>query len=262
MSDEKLENALTRYASRQTSPAEETALLRAAAEDQDIFDALAQEELMREILDDPSARKMLLKSLPAERTGIWAAITQFMQPKTIFTLAGATTAAAIALTFVVNREPVTDKTFEAKGTIQQSLSSMEPTPEAVKQAFATYAQSTRPNDGTLKLELNKKSYKRDDELRVTFVCDIEAKLVLVIDTADGRSHILFPNQWTRSAQVPAGYAQSAPPATVRPILLDAPPGKMHVTIAAFPADSDVGQPVTAVPAPLAVMSTDVDVSAK
>jgi hypothetical protein len=257
MSDGKTDDALTRYASRQTTAAEESALFRAAAEDQDMFEALAQEELLREILDDPAARKALLSALPAERSGIWAFITQFMQGKTILSLAGATAAAAIALTFVVNREPVTDKSFESKGTIQRSLSAMEPTPPPVKNAFAAFGRSTRPNDGAVKLELNKQAYKVDDDLRTSFTCDIEAKLVLIIDTPDGQSHILFPNQWMKSAQVPAGYAQAGPD-----ILLDTPPGKVHLTLAAFPADSDVTQPVAQVPQPLAVTSTDIEVSAK
>src|SRR5689334_16162854 len=102
MSEPAFDDMLSRYASRKTSPTEEKALLRAASEDQDAFDALAQEEVMREIMDDPSARSAFLKGT-AKQSAWWAAITSFIQPRTIYSLAGATAAAALVLTLFVNR---------------------------------------------------------------------------------------------------------------------------------------------------------------
>jgi hypothetical protein len=271
MSEPKIDDLLSRYASRKTTPNEENNLFRAAAEDQDAFEALAQEELLRELMDDPSARQALLKAT-APQAGWQASLAKFFQFRTLLSLAGATAAAAVALTVFVHRpgsEPLNDKsldkTMEGVSGIQKTLTSMESVPDAVKKQFDSYAGVSRPNDGAVRIELNQKSYHVDDGLRITFQCDIEAKLVLIAETSDGQARMMFPNGWTKSPEVPAQMSESVPPTTERPILLDAAPGRLHLMLVAFPADSDLSIPLPsggALPKPLAVTSTDIDIAAK
>jgi hypothetical protein len=67
MNREDIEKLLGGYAAGVLTPAEEQALFAAALEDQQLFDELAREQPLRDLLRDPSARATLLASLSEER---------------------------------------------------------------------------------------------------------------------------------------------------------------------------------------------------
>lgn len=70
MSREEIQKLLGGYATGTLSEAERRALFEAALEDQELFDALAKEEALREVLEDPTARRQLIAALGPER-GWW-----------------------------------------------------------------------------------------------------------------------------------------------------------------------------------------------
>jgi hypothetical protein len=69
MSREEIQKLLGGYATDTLSEAERSALFAAALGDQELFDALAKEQALREVLHDPAARHQLLVALRPSR--IW-----------------------------------------------------------------------------------------------------------------------------------------------------------------------------------------------
>jgi len=67
MSRDEIEKLLGGYATGTLTPGEREALFAAALEDQQIFDALAREEPLRELLRSPAAKSRLLAALEVER---------------------------------------------------------------------------------------------------------------------------------------------------------------------------------------------------
>ena len=63
MSREEIERLLGGYATGTLTDEEQRALFAAALEDQELFDALAKEQVLREVLDDPAARQQVLDAL-------------------------------------------------------------------------------------------------------------------------------------------------------------------------------------------------------
>jgi hypothetical protein len=73
MTPHELDRLLAGYATGQLSEAERQQLMQAALDDQAVFDALAAEEPLRELLADPAARQEILASLPPvqQRKSAW-----------------------------------------------------------------------------------------------------------------------------------------------------------------------------------------------
>src|ERR1022692_5021417 len=71
MSPEDIRKLLGGYASDTLTTEEREALFAAALQDQELFDALAREQSLRDLLRDPAARAELLSALdtPASRPG-------------------------------------------------------------------------------------------------------------------------------------------------------------------------------------------------
>jgi hypothetical protein len=63
MSREEIQKLLGGYATDTLSEAERRALFEAALEDQELFDALAKEQALREVFEDPAARAQLVSAL-------------------------------------------------------------------------------------------------------------------------------------------------------------------------------------------------------
>ncbi len=63
------------YATGSLTEAERAALFRAALEDQELFDELAGEQVLKEVLDEPGARQRLIAALepPRHRAWLWLA---------------------------------------------------------------------------------------------------------------------------------------------------------------------------------------------
>jgi len=118
MTPDEARKLLGGYATGSLSEAERTALFHAALEDQDLFDELAGEQVLKEVLDEPGARQRLIAALEPRRHRAWLWIT-----------AAATVALAVVIGIVVS-----DKTppVEPPQQIAQVLKPPEPAaaPEA------------------------------------------------------------------------------------------------------------------------------------
>jgi hypothetical protein len=111
MSRDEARKLLGGYATGLLTEAERTALFQAALEDQELFDELAGEQAMKEVLDEPGARRRLIAALEPprrHREWIWAA-------------AAVTIAIVIGVVFV-NRTPPP----EVPQQIAQVMKSLEP----------------------------------------------------------------------------------------------------------------------------------------
>ena len=62
------------YATGTLTPEEQQALFAAALEDQELFDELAQEQVLRETLDDPGARAELLAAVTERKQWLAAVV--------------------------------------------------------------------------------------------------------------------------------------------------------------------------------------------
>lgn len=248
MSEPNFDESLGRYATHKTTPEEENLLLRRAAENQEAFDALSQEGLLRELLDDPGSRKLILD---ATRTHpAW-------RPRLLWSLALAAATAALVITFLVER-PRSGQIFKTGRAGQQTLSAMDSLPADVAKEFEAF----RPSDRGATILLEKNTYHAGEGLRLRVQSDVAAKLVLIELAPDGQGRILFPNRWTPSPQVPAATAQSVPPTSEEPIALDAAPGRLHLILAAFPTGSDPDgalQRGDHMPVPLTVAAANIEV---
>jgi hypothetical protein len=73
MNREDIQKLIGGYATGTLTPAEQDALFAAALEDQELFDTLAREQAVRDLLRDPAAKAEVLAALDTpERGGFWA----------------------------------------------------------------------------------------------------------------------------------------------------------------------------------------------
>jgi hypothetical protein len=86
MSREEIQKLLGGYATDTLSEAERRALYDAALEDQELFDELAKEQALREVLQDPSARQQLIEALGPARAWRW--LRRWMRRPAVLAMAG------------------------------------------------------------------------------------------------------------------------------------------------------------------------------
>jgi hypothetical protein len=117
------------YATGSLTEAERTALFQAALEDQELFDELAGEQVLKEVLDEPGARQRLITALePRRKHRVW-----------LWATTAATLAVAVVIGIVIlKRTPPP----EPPQQIAQVLKS--PEPAAVPVAPPAEAPTTAP----------------------------------------------------------------------------------------------------------------------
>ena len=72
MTDEEIHRLIAGYATRTLTPAEQTALFEAALADQKVFNALQEEETLRDLLADAPSRRAIQQALePRPRNWFW-----------------------------------------------------------------------------------------------------------------------------------------------------------------------------------------------
>jgi len=96
MSREEIEKLLGGYATDTLSEAERRALFQAALEDQELFDSLAREQALREVLSEPSARQQLIEALGPAREPFAARIWLWLRRPATLAMAG-----GVAVLFIV-----------------------------------------------------------------------------------------------------------------------------------------------------------------
>ncbi|MBI5280203.1 MAG: hypothetical protein HY858_00880 [Candidatus Solibacter usitatus] len=121
LTPERAELLLGGFATGTLTPAEHASLMAAAMADQRVFDALMDEEALRDALADPQTRAGLIRALAPARTRLWRAPWPWA--------ALATAAAAVAV-FVLLRpqQPLRTAAPAAPQQIAQNLPRVEPQP--------------------------------------------------------------------------------------------------------------------------------------
>ncbi len=130
MADRDLEKLLGGYATGTLTDAERKALLEAALEDQALFNALSDEQAVKELLDDPASRRRVLEALEkasapstAGAAGWRAPILAWLKRPANLGLAGSLATAVIAVLVVTNlpQESRVDEQSARAPTMRQEL---------------------------------------------------------------------------------------------------------------------------------------------
>lgn len=126
------QNLLGGYATGNLSPQEQELLMRAALEDQNLFDALIEEQALKEALDEPGARAALVTALQPRATG-WERFKQWWATPVFWGAAGAAATACLVVAFLATRPtlPQSPATETAAARVNR-----EPVPNVAKQAPA------------------------------------------------------------------------------------------------------------------------------
>ncbi|HEY2845127.1 MAG TPA: hypothetical protein VGJ09_15805, partial [Bryobacteraceae bacterium] len=124
MTPEDVRKLIGGYATGSLSAADRKALFDAALDDQDLFDELAGEQVLKEMLEEPGAKQRLLAALgPPEQARVlwWARPWPWM---------AAAVSLAIVIVLVVSNRTVVPR----PQVVAQVLKSEERVPEVVRQA--------------------------------------------------------------------------------------------------------------------------------
>lgn len=103
MSREEIRNLIGGYATGNLTEAERTALFAAVMEDQELFDALAREQPLAELLEDPAARARLLAALGEPELPWGMQVWGWMRRPAVAALAASAAVAVLALVVLLPR---------------------------------------------------------------------------------------------------------------------------------------------------------------
>jgi hypothetical protein len=221
MTPERQTELLAGYASRRISQADEGELLRAALQDDAIFEAVVEEQIFRELLDDPASRRVLLEE--KKQSSLVAFFRSAFVPAGGLALVGA--AAALFLYLRTTPVPLTE------------LAMLSPAAEeALNPAYAT-----KDFDLTFGLDLSVPSatVAAGDQLQATIGCSQAAQLVLLERRKGERSRIVYPGLFAKNALVGAGGRISIPGKSRKAIRFAGAPGEIELVLLAFRPDTDL-----------------------
>ncbi len=103
MSREEIQKLLGGYATDTLSEEERRALFEAALEDQELFDSLAKEQPLRDVLQDPAARQQLIEALGPAREPFWARAWYWLRQPAVLAVAGGMAALVIVAGLVLRQ---------------------------------------------------------------------------------------------------------------------------------------------------------------
>ncbi len=122
MKDEEIKNLLGGFATDTLTPQERELLFTAALKDQELFDALADDQVLRDFLSDPISRQKVLRLLQPEEKTHW------MRRPLVWAIASGLMAAMIAI--VVIRQPHPPQAQMAKAVPASAPTAVaEPAPQ-------------------------------------------------------------------------------------------------------------------------------------
>jgi hypothetical protein len=124
------------YATGTLTEQERASLFEAAIGNQELFDALADEEALRELLSDPVCRQQLLRSLGEKKLTFGERVTMWLRRPATLALAGGLTAAAIGVVVIRN-------VYGPAGPVQE-IAMRHQTPAMPAPPPATKAQPPQP----------------------------------------------------------------------------------------------------------------------
>ena len=240
------------YATGTLSPAEERRLHEAALDDQQLFDALADEDLLREALEDPVFRNRLrlrLRELiEGSSVGFAAGLAAwFGQPAV---LAGAAVAALAAIgtaVLVTIQGPGGALESGARPSGIQESTSDSSSAGREDGLLDRLWESARPTRGAgVELVLDRSGdaprYAAGDRIRIGFSVPRNANAVLLSRSPDGVITVRFPNQRRSSPLVRAGERVFVPSAGQGYSRVAGPTGRHALRLLVVPPDVDPMQP--------------------
>src|ERR1039458_7035627 len=152
MSREEIQKLLGGYATDTLSEAERRALFEAAIDDQELFDALAKEQALRDVLHDPSARQQLIEVLGPAREPVAARAWRWLRQPAALAMAGGMAALLIVAGLVLRqtRHPARREVMMADALVPPPPRAAEPSivpPRAAQQKLfrAPAARVLRPS---------------------------------------------------------------------------------------------------------------------
>jgi hypothetical protein len=170
MTEADREALIARFSRGTLSDEEQRLLFEASLDDQELFDALAEEDALRDVLDDPEARRAVASRLarPAPRRTGWRLP------------AGLAAAASIAVLAVLTYRPSPPDLLQAS---QES-----------PQADALAAEGlVASKELGLRADLQVGGGRRAQEpMRISVSVSADARLVLLLQPVGGRARILVP----------------------------------------------------------------------
>jgi hypothetical protein len=186
-----------------------------------VFEAVVEEQIFRELLDDPASRRVLLEE--KKQSSLVAFFRSAFVPAGGLALAGA----AAALFFYLRTTPVP----------LTELAMLSPAAEeGLNPAYAS-----KDFDLTLGLDLSVASttVAVGDELQATIGCSQAAQLVLLERRKGERSRIVYPGMFAKTAMVVAGERISIPGKNRRKVRIAGAPGEVDLILLAFRPDTDL-----------------------
>ena len=105
MKDEEIKNLLGGFATDTLTDHERELLFTAALKDQELFNALADDQALRDFLSDPVSRRKILQLLQPEAPSLFDRLTQWMRRPAVWAIAGGAMAALIAVVVIRQSHP-------------------------------------------------------------------------------------------------------------------------------------------------------------
>lgn len=221
---------------------EESALLRASIDDQDLFNQLANDEEERVLLRDPAVRRQMIDATHGAGTSLAA------QLRAWWTLGRGLSIASFAVAVIVLMVVVQRSAFESRGlphgpTVTTSSTGGVGSRAAVLSpdlgARLFQYRRSQQADG-VELVLSSSNLRIGDRFRLRFRVSEPLRVIVVERRSDGSVTQLYPWMTDSAASVRANQDVFIPPSGQGEMRLAGPPGKRTVRLLAF---SDSGEPV-------------------
>src|SRR5690242_11026163 len=111
--DKEIQKLLGGYATDTLTARERELLFAAALRNQELFNALADEQALRDVLADPASRRQLLQALDRRQPGIFERLTAWMRRPAPWAVAGSVMAALVAAVAIRHSRPPARETAQA-----------------------------------------------------------------------------------------------------------------------------------------------------
>ena len=251
MRDIDVRELLGPYASGTLSPDEERRLHEAALDDQELFEALAEEDRFREALEDEVFRERLksrLRQLNEQSLrGFAVSLSKLFKRPVVWLAAGPVAAVllvGIGLLFNAKRTqrpPSGFQSFVSPSETEESRSATQPdsTGGDEEDSLERFWYGTRVEQANdIKLSLNVEGevpkYEVGDWLRIEFSLPQDADVMLLHRHREGDVTQLFPNRNRPSATVQAAERVTVPDEEQGYYLVEGPSGLHRLRLLVFP----------------------------
>lgn len=228
------------HAANNLTPEEKQAVYRAALDNQEVFDELANSEHLRQLLQKPSARRELLAALDeadrkARQTWLEKLTGWLAQPAGRLVLAGGL-AAAFAIGLFYDKLLPTKPTISTGPELAQQQTG--PTDAGILggQIFALALAPVTKDLGAPALSLNQQTYRPGDPLRITVSAPAGGYAVVTELRPDGTYYQHFPNALESSAKIPPSGELTIPASGQGAATVNSTPGVYRLRLAIFPPD--------------------------